>query len=239
MCCCKDPCPFLTWYLPTPWSNLVEILWTSAPFHVLLLSQVPKRSNKGLKNYRPPKLRFKGYCTNLMFHLTSIQQLHKKYFLIKDVHFFPSFPFPLHNYSHVFLAMFNLFFLHEHHKFSWKKLSEWAQEFPTPPMSPPLSQEWTSYFGQWEWRGIISLLSPQINWLSSLSQGNPPTSSASQWGLEEINFLQSNVDGIPLCNEITWLFFFIFLFDPFNHDLLLTLFHPSFSCSSKGNYLQK
>lgn len=109
MCCRKDPPPFLTWYLPTTWSNLVEILWASAPFHVLLLPQVPKRFNKGLIICKPPKLRSKGYHTNLMFHFTSIQQLHEKYFLMWDVHSFPSFPFPLHNYSHVFLVMFYLF----------------------------------------------------------------------------------------------------------------------------------
>ncbi len=78
-----------------------------------------------------------------------------------------------------------------------------------------------------------------ILWSLMKIPGNPLTFSTSQWGLEEINVFQSNVDGIPSCNEIIWFLFLIFLLDPFNHDHLLTFFHPFPICSSKYNYLQK
>ncbi len=161
------------------------------------------------------------------------------------MHSLPSFPFPLHNYFHVFLTIFTLFFhiknIPNFHgkKIKWMspRIFQPLQEAPLFLKSEPLAlangNEGESF----------SLLLSLIDWFSSFEVqwklGNPPTSFTSQWGLEEINFFQSNVDWIPSCNEITWFLFFIFLLDPFNHDHFLTLFHSFLICSSEGNYLSK
>ncbi len=64
--------------------------------------------------------------------------------------------------------------------------TKWAQEFPTPLRSPSFSQKWTSCLGQWDWRGILSLLLIPINWLSSFEV---------QWEFKEIHVLFQQANG--------------------------------------------
>jgi hypothetical protein len=164
----QRPMPLFVWYLPTPWFDLVEIWWASASLHVLPLPQIPKRFNNEFKNCKPPKFKSKGYHTNLMFHFfTSTQQLHEIKLLMQDLHSLPSFPFPLHNYFHVFLV---ISYLSSHTKNTLNSLGKnlmcEPKKIPTPSRSPPLSRKWTSCLGQWEWRGILFLLPHSIIWLS-------------------------------------------------------------------------